>query len=115
MFLSSWMGVGLLILASLMMGLASSLGKKLSGPEKNSPFECGFDPQGSARLPFSLRFFLIAVLFLVFDVEIILLLPLVKTLSGDPLSWALGGAGVMSILLGGLSFEWHQGALNWTL
>nr|YP_010120160.1 NADH dehydrogenase subunit 3 [Ostorhinchus fleurieu]QRC37268.1 NADH dehydrogenase subunit 3 [Ostorhinchus fleurieu] len=82
--------------------------------EKLSPYECGFDPLGSARLPFSLRFFLVAILFLLFDLEIVLLLPLPwsnQLLS--PLltfSWA---AAVLILLTLGLVYEWLQGGLEW--
>nr|YP_009170030.1 NADH dehydrogenase subunit 3 [Cleisthenes herzensteini]ALE19921.1 NADH dehydrogenase subunit 3 [Cleisthenes herzensteini] len=82
--------------------------------EKLSPYECGFDPIGSARLPFSMRFFLIAILFLLFDLEIALLLPLPW---GDQLTsplltftWATV---VLSLLTLGLIYEWVQGGLEW--
>nr|QWT29612.1 NADH dehydrogenase subunit 3 [Datnioides polota] len=82
--------------------------------EKLSPYECGFDPLGSARLPFSIRFFLVAILFLLFDLEIALLLPLPW---GDQLSsplltfyWA---SAVLILLTAGLIYEWLQGGLEW--
>nr|QNK04389.1 NADH dehydrogenase subunit 3 [Gadiculus argenteus]BBA30541.1 NADH dehydrogenase subunit 3 [Gadiculus argenteus thori] len=82
--------------------------------EKLSPYECGFDPLGSARLPFSLRFFLIAILFLLFDLEIALLLPLPW---GDQLNsptltfvWATS---ILTLLTLGLIYEWLQGGLEW--
>nr|ACR50234.1 NADH dehydrogenase subunit 3 [Similiparma lurida] len=82
--------------------------------EKLSPYECGFDPLGSARLPFSMRFFLVAILFLLFDLEIALLLPLPW---GDQLSsplltfsWAFA---VLILLTLGLIYEWLQGGLEW--
>nr|YP_010704298.1 NADH dehydrogenase subunit 3 [Dictyosoma tongyeongensis]WCP11124.1 NADH dehydrogenase subunit 3 [Dictyosoma tongyeongensis] len=82
--------------------------------EKLSPYECGFDPLGSARLPFSLRFFLVAILFLLFDLEIALLLPLPW---GDqlasPLLTFLWATLVLALLTLGLIYEWLQGGLEW--
>nr|WEW79551.1 NADH dehydrogenase subunit 3 [Bostrychus sinensis] len=82
--------------------------------EKLSPYECGFDPLGSARLPFSLRFFLVAILFLLFDLEIALLLPLPW---GDqlpaPLMTFFWAALVLILLTLGLIYEWAQGGLEW--
>lgn len=82
--------------------------------EKLSPYECGFDPLGSARLPFSLRFFLVAILFLLFDLEIALLLPLPW---GDQIAYPLTAffwaSSVLVLLTLGLAYEWLQGGLEW--
>nr|YP_009251017.1 NADH dehydrogenase subunit 3 [Parasesarma tripectinis]AMY96213.1 NADH dehydrogenase subunit 3 [Parasesarma tripectinis] len=105
-----------LIIAYVVMLIATILSKKtIMDREKNSPYECGFDPKGSARLPFSLRFFLIAVIFLIFDVEITLLLPIASTLSlTNIFSWFFTSITFLFILLIGLYYEWFQGALNWS-
>nr|WIL08073.1 NADH dehydrogenase subunit 3 [Phyllopteryx taeniolatus]WIL08086.1 NADH dehydrogenase subunit 3 [Phyllopteryx taeniolatus]WIL08099.1 NADH dehydrogenase subunit 3 [Phyllopteryx taeniolatus]WIL08112.1 NADH dehydrogenase subunit 3 [Phyllopteryx taeniolatus]WIL08125.1 NADH dehydrogenase subunit 3 [Phyllopteryx taeniolatus] len=82
--------------------------------EKLSPYECGFDPLGSARLPFSLRFFLIAILFLLFDLEIALLLPLPWAVQLEhPLITFAWASSVLALLTLGLIYEWLQGGLEW--
>nr|AVK74274.1 NADH dehydrogenase subunit 3 [Newtonia archboldi]AVK74275.1 NADH dehydrogenase subunit 3 [Newtonia archboldi] len=82
--------------------------------EKLSPYECGFDPLGSARLPFSIRFFLVAILFLLFDLEIALLLPLPWATQLQTPTTTLTWASTLILLLTlGLMYEWSQGGLEW--
>nr|AAP68813.1 NADH dehydrogenase subunit 3 [Nectarinia minulla] len=82
--------------------------------EKLSPYECGFDPLGSARLPFSIRFFMVAILFLLFDLEIALLLPLpwAVQLQSPATTLALAFSLIFLLTLG-LIYEWIQGGLEW--
>nr|YP_010936711.1 NADH dehydrogenase subunit 3 [Tzotzilthelphusa villarosalensis]WKW91707.1 NADH dehydrogenase subunit 3 [Tzotzilthelphusa villarosalensis] len=105
-----------LIITSILMVLTSVLSKKMiTDREKSSPYECGFDPKGSARLPFSLRFFMIAVIFLIFDVEITLLFPIASTFYiVNMFSWLFTSVLFLIILLWGLYYEWNQGALEWS-
>nr|YP_009685914.1 NADH dehydrogenase subunit 3 [Epiplatys grahami]QDW10690.1 NADH dehydrogenase subunit 3 [Epiplatys grahami] len=85
-----------------------------SDQEKLSSYECGFDPLGSARLPFSLRFFLVAILFLLFDLEIALLLPLPwgNHLLNPTMTFTWASI-VLVLLTLGLIYEWAQGGLEW--
>nr|NP_542487.1 NADH dehydrogenase subunit 3 [Thyropygus sp. DVL-2001]AAL18221.1 NADH dehydrogenase subunit 3 [Thyropygus sp. DVL-2001] len=84
--------------------------------ENLSPFECGFDPKNTSRTPFSLQFFLIAVIFLIFDVEIALLLPIPIIMSNFTSTNTLMLIVIfIVILLLGLYYEWSNGALNWSI
>nr|AKR07178.1 NADH dehydrogenase subunit 3 [Nigidionus parryi] len=105
----------ILTLSNILMLISSTLSKKtFKDREKNSPFECGFDPKSPARLPFSLQFFLIAVIFLIFDIEIVLLLPLISILkTSNIMNFIMISSFFVFILLLGLYHEWNQGALNW--
>nr|UHY94358.1 NADH dehydrogenase subunit 3 [Folsomia candida] len=102
-------------LSMILIYLNSLIAKKnMQEREKPSAFECGFDPKSSSRLPFSLRFYLIAVIFLIFDVEITLIIPLPIILASMNWMFALSLVTFfITILLVGLLHEWNQGALDW--
>nr|YP_010429055.1 NADH dehydrogenase subunit 3 [Hylomyscus aeta]QHB76386.1 NADH dehydrogenase subunit 3 [Hylomyscus aeta]QHB76412.1 NADH dehydrogenase subunit 3 [Hylomyscus aeta]USQ66457.1 NADH dehydrogenase subunit 3 [Hylomyscus aeta] len=83
--------------------------------EKANPYECGFDPTSSARLPFSMKFFLVAITFLLFDLEIALLLPLPWAIQSTSITTTTITAFVLITILSlGLSYEWAQKGLEWT-
>lgn len=82
--------------------------------EKITPYECGFDPMGSARLPFSIKFFLVAITFLLFDLEIALLLPLPWATQTTNLNIILIiSLLLISLLSASLAYEWSQKGLEW--
>nr|QNJ33287.1 NADH dehydrogenase subunit 3 [Hermerius intermedia] len=115
MMLASAIMIGVINMI-LVTGLNLISKKSFIDREKSSPFECGFDPKAQARLPFSLQFFLIAVIFLIFDVEITLLLPMIKTLMiSSMVSYVFTATFFMVILIIGLLHEWKQGALDWMM
>nr|WAL33192.1 NADH dehydrogenase subunit 3 [Pontia edusa] len=104
-----------IIIANLFMLISFIISKKsFLDREKCSPFECGFDPMNLARIPFSLHFFLITMIFLIFDVEIILILPMIPTFKLVNLFiWFKTSFFFIIILLIGLYHEWKQNMLNW--
>nr|UAM92170.1 NADH dehydrogenase subunit 3 [Deleaster bactrianus] len=109
------MSIILILISCIVMIISSIISKKtFMDREKSSPFECGFDPKNSARLPFSLHFFLIAIIFLIFDVEITLLIPFIYLIKMiPPLNFSLIFIFFILILLIGIYHEWNQGALDW--
>ena len=102
-------GLGIIILFA-----AAKVAPRRLDQEKATAYECGFEPFGEARSPFDIGFYLVAILFLVFDLEVAFLLP-----------WVLGGVSTgfhgffsfvlfLVILLLGFVYEWQKGALDWT-
>nr|YP_009472979.1 NADH dehydrogenase subunit 3 [Notopteryx soror]AST10210.1 NADH dehydrogenase subunit 3 [Notopteryx soror] len=111
--------ISILLTMTISMGLmflCTTISKTMTmDREKMTPFECGFDPKSSARSPFSLQFFLIAILFLIFDIEIAIILPMIITMkTSNIMSWALTMTTFMVILIIGLYYEWKNGMLEWT-
>uniref|UniRef100_A0AAU7NI36 NADH-ubiquinone oxidoreductase chain 3 n=1 Tax=Solus parvifenestratus TaxID=1108703 RepID=A0AAU7NI36_9NEOP len=103
-------------ISNIIMFLSVILSKKsFMDREKCSPFECGFDPKSSARIPFSLHFFLITIIFLIFDVEIALIFPIIYTFKSVNLFfWMKTSFFFIIILLIGIYHEWNQNMLTWT-
>ena len=107
-FLAVAGGFGLLLLA-----LGWILGPRRPDAEKVSPYECGFEAFQDSRTKFDVRYYLVAILFIIFDLEIAFLFPWAVSLDG------IGGFGLLSmgvflaVLVVGFIYEWKKGALEW--
>nr|YP_010414447.1 NADH dehydrogenase subunit 3 [Kusala populi]URW11947.1 NADH dehydrogenase subunit 3 [Kusala populi] len=101
-----------LIIIMLILTIAK---KPIFDIQKSTPFECGFNPMTYKRLPFSIHFFLIAVIFLIFDIEIIIIMPMILTIkTSTMIYWMATSSIFVLILILGLYHEWINGMLNWT-
>nr|YP_010431983.1 NADH dehydrogenase subunit 3 [Abrus daozhenensis]USS62518.1 NADH dehydrogenase subunit 3 [Abrus daozhenensis] len=116
MKLMSFSLIIIIMLLVIMLITVLMLSKKmLTDMQKITPFECGFNPMSYTRLPFSIHFFMIAVIFLIFDIEIIMILPMIFTLKSSMVKmWAMTSALFLLILLIGLFHEWKNGMIDWT-
>jgi NADH-quinone oxidoreductase subunit A len=107
-FLGVATGVGVLLL-----GLGFLFGRGGKDSEKLSPYECGFEPFEDSRSKFDVRYYLVAILFIIFDLEIAFLFPWAVSLD------VVGGFGLaamgicLAILVVGFVYEWKKGALEW--
>ena len=107
-----FMGVGLVIGAA-MIALGFVLGPRKPDIEKNSPYECGFEAFEDARMKFDVRYYLVAILFILFDLEIAFLFPWAVVLESIGMFGFIAMMIFLGILVVGFIYEWKKGALEW--
>ncbi len=105
--------LGVIGLCAFMIGVSSLLGSKAWGRSKNDPFEAGMLPTGSARLRFSAKFYLVAMLFVIFDVEALFLFAWAVSVRESGWAGLIEATVFIAILLAGLVYLWRIGALDW--
>jgi len=103
-----------LALALVLVGVSFIFATKKSDPEKISAYECGFDPFDDARSRFDIRFYLVAILFIIFDLEVTFLFPWAVVLNKIGLFGFWSMMVFLIILTIGFVYEWRKGALDWS-
>ena len=101
------------LLSMLILGLSFVFSTQKTDPEKISAYECGFDPFDDARARFDIRFYLVAILFIIFDLEVTFLFPWAISLNKVDLIGFWSMVIFILILTIGFVYEWRKGALDW--
>ena len=100
-------------LGALLLGVGRFVSPNRPDPEKLSPYECGFEAFEDARMKFDVRYYLVAILFILFDLEIAFLFPWAVVLPDIGLFGFLSMMLFLLILIIGFIYEWKKGALEW--
>jgi NADH-quinone oxidoreductase subunit A len=116
--LAEYFPILLFIIVGLAVGVAPLVLGKLLGPskpdpEKLSPYECGFEAFEDARMKFDVRYYLVAILFILFDLEIAFLFPWAAVINDIGFAGFLSMMVFLAILTVGFVYEWMKGALEW--
>ena len=101
------------VIAMAMVGSSLLVAQQKPYAEKLSPYECGFEPFDDARRKFDVRFYLVAILFIIFDLEVAFLFPWAVSLSDIGIFGFLSMLGFLAVLTVGFIYEWRKGALEW--
>jgi NADH-quinone oxidoreductase subunit A len=102
-----------LILSTIMLGIGFTFGPNNPDVDKNSPYECGFEAFEDSRMKFDIRYYLVAILFIIFDLEIAFLFPWAVVIHEIGLTGLISMAIFLLILIVGFIYEWKKGALEW--
>jgi NADH-quinone oxidoreductase subunit A len=106
--------IGIAVALALVIVLASFvIAKQRPDSEKLSPYECGFEPFADARARFDVRFYLVAILFIIFDLEVAFLFPWAATLGRIGMFGFWSMIVFLAVLTIGFVYEWRKGALEW--
>jgi NADH-quinone oxidoreductase subunit A len=100
-------------MAAMTMIASQLIGRQKPDPEKNSAYECGFEPFDDARGKFDVRFYLVAILFIIFDLEVAFLFPWAVSLGGIGMLGFWSMVIFLGVLTVGFIYEWNKGALEW--
>lgn len=101
------------VMAVVMIFLPMVIGRQKPDGEKNSAYECGFEAFGDARGKFDVRFYLVAILFIIFDLEVAFLFPWAVSLGEIGVAGFWSMMGFLFVLTVGFIYEWNKGALEW--
>ena len=108
----TFIAVGL-VLGGVLLTVGRAVAPHKPDPKKLSPYECGFEAFEDARMKFDVRYYLVAILFILFDLEIAFLFPWAVVLNDIGLPGFLAMMLFLGILVVGFVYEWMKGALEW--
>lgn len=116
--LNDWLFIGIFLVIAPILPAAALLIPRLIAPKKPSPlksqtYECGIETYGDTWVQFRVQYYIFALVFLVFDVELVFLFPWAVALNQMPLFAVLEGVLFVIILVAGLIYAWRKGALEW--